>query len=182
MQFAIGSQNVTASDTSCQKDHIAPRLTFPAHWAPLDIKFNADGSSAFITSHGSWDRTAPDGYLLYAIEFSASTGMPVEPPDSTSAVIPIMSNVDNTKCPNGCFRPVGLAFDSKGSLFMTSDSTGEVYIITRTDGKSVEIASPSTTGAPPAVSSKAAASGQDVPSYGGLGAIYAAAVAAFWLF
>jgi sugar lactone lactonase YvrE len=124
----------------------------------------------------------PDGYLLFSIDFSASTGMPVAPSDSTTAIIPIMSNVDNTKCPNGCFRPVGLAFDSKGSLFMTSDSTGEVYVITRTDGKSVEIASPSTSGTPPATTSKAAASRPDVSSYGGIGAIYAAAVAFFWFF
>jgi glucose/arabinose dehydrogenase len=54
VQFAIGSQNATVNDTTCQNNHIAPRLTFPAHWAPLDIKFNANGSTAWITAHGSW--------------------------------------------------------------------------------------------------------------------------------
>jgi glucose/arabinose dehydrogenase len=33
---------------------IAPRLAFPSHTAPLDVKFNADGSAAYITFHGSW--------------------------------------------------------------------------------------------------------------------------------
>jgi sugar lactone lactonase YvrE len=121
----------------------------------------------------------PDGYLLYAIDFDASTGMPTEPADSTTAVIPIMSNVDNTKCPGGCFRPVGLAFDSKGNLFMTSDSTGEVYIITSTDGKSVEVSTPTTSGAPAATSSKAAASGL-VPSFSNLGTLLAALAAGIW--
>jgi hypothetical protein len=49
-----------------------------------------------------------------------------------------MSNQDVTKCPDTCFRPVGLAFDSKGRLFMTSDSTGEIYIITATNGAGVD--------------------------------------------
>lgn len=32
----------------------APRLVFPAHTAPLDIKFKKDGSLAYVTFHGSW--------------------------------------------------------------------------------------------------------------------------------
>jgi glucose/arabinose dehydrogenase len=155
-------------------------LAFPSHWAPLDLKFNAEGTTAWVTSHGSWNKDSPDGYLLYAVGFSPSKGMPTEPADSTKAVIPIMSNVDNSKCPDGCFRPVGLAFDSKGRLFMSSDSTGEIYLITKTDGSSVQSASP-TTGAT-ATSSAAAASGLEVPTIGGLGLVYAAFAAVSWLF
>jgi glucose/arabinose dehydrogenase len=152
-------------------------VTFPAHWAPLDMKFNANGSTAWITAHGSWNRDDPDGYLLYAVAFNAATGMPTEPADSTSAVIPIMSNVDNSKCPDGCFRPVGLAFDRRGRLFMTSDSTGEIYVITRTDGGSVNSATP-TTGSGPAsaTSSRAAAAGLVVPAIGTFGSLFAAVV------
>jgi len=146
-QFAIGSPNDTSNDDICANRRIAPRLTFPAHWAPLDIKFNANGSMAWITSHGSWNRDNPDGYLLYAVAFS--NGMPVEPPNSTTAVIPIMSNPDNSQCPNNCFRPVGLAWDSKGRLFMTSDSTGEVYVVTKSDGSSVNNASPANSSTSP---------------------------------
>jgi sugar lactone lactonase YvrE len=124
----------------------------------------------------------PDGYLLYAVDFSASSGMPAEPADSNTAVIPIMSNVDNSKCPQGCFRPVGIAFDSKGNLFMSSDSTGEIYVITRTDGKSVEVATPTAGGTPAATSSKAAANGWAIPSLGNLGAIYAAAAVVLGVF
>jgi len=50
-QFQIGS---TPDDSKCTGDVVAPRLTFPAHWAPLDIKFNSAGTTAWITSHGSW--------------------------------------------------------------------------------------------------------------------------------
>jgi hypothetical protein len=144
------------------------------------MKFNAEGSTAWVTSHGSWNRDSPDGYLLFAIAFSSSGGNPTEPSDSTKAVIPIMSNVDNSKCPDGCFRPVGLAFDSKGRLFMSSDSTGEIYLITKTDGGSLQSATP-TSGAPAATSSTAAASGLVVPTVSYLGFLYAALAVAFCL-
>jgi hypothetical protein len=72
---------------------------------------------------------------------------------------------------------VGLAFDSKGNLFMTSDSTGEIYVISRTDGKSVEVATPTAGGAPAVTSSKAAAKELSVPSLGNIGAVYAALAA-----
>ena len=34
---------------------------------------------------------------------------------------------------NSCYRPVGLAFDMYGNLWMTSDSTGELYVISRSN-------------------------------------------------
>ena len=51
MQFSI---NTTANDTMCRDNRTAPRLSFQPHMAPLDIKFNDDGSAAWITFHGSW--------------------------------------------------------------------------------------------------------------------------------
>ena len=33
---------------------------------------------------------------------------------------------DLNVCPDACVRPVGLAFDGEGRLFVSSDSTGEV--------------------------------------------------------
>jgi glucose/arabinose dehydrogenase len=53
-QFLMGNENGTNNDTTCAKTTVPPRLTFPSHWAPLDIKFNTKGSVAYITSHGSW--------------------------------------------------------------------------------------------------------------------------------
>lgn len=49
-----------------------------------------------------------------------------------------MGNADLARCPDGCFRPVGLAWDGKGRLWMSSDSTGEVYVVTRSDGRGCE--------------------------------------------
>lgn len=53
-QFAIGSQNDTVNDENCRGEHTAPRLTFQAHMAPLDIKFNTNGAGAWVSFHGSW--------------------------------------------------------------------------------------------------------------------------------
>lgn len=44
----------------------------------------------------------------------------------------MLTNADITACPDGCFRPAGLAFDGSGRLWMTSDSTGEIYVLQRT--------------------------------------------------
>lgn len=129
-QFSM-TTNSTLNDTTCADDYVAPRLTFPAHQAPLDIKFNADGTTAFMTFHGSIDKTNPVGYRISTVAFNAATGEPVEASDSTTALSDIISNPDLASCPGACFRPVGLAWDSQGRLFMSSDSTGEIYVLTQ---------------------------------------------------
>ncbi|KAH8727518.1 soluble quino protein glucose/sorbosone dehydrogenase [Phaeosphaeriaceae sp. PMI808] len=134
--FAIGTQNATLNDTFCQKDRVAPRITFNAHMAPLDIKFNTNGTGAWVSMHGSWNRQVPIGYKLSFIEFD-SNGSPKAAANSTTAAFDVVWNPDLSKCPEKCFRPVGLAWDSQGRLYMSSDTTGEIYVITKTDGSGV---------------------------------------------
>ena len=45
--------NASRFDGLC-KSTIPARLTFQAHMAPLDIKFNNTGKEAWVTFHGSW--------------------------------------------------------------------------------------------------------------------------------
>jgi glucose/arabinose dehydrogenase len=52
-QFVYGTVGGTNTDASCA-DKLAPRLTFPAHTAPIDLKFTATGNALYITFHGSW--------------------------------------------------------------------------------------------------------------------------------
>ena len=75
------------------------------------------------------DRTSPVGYKLSVIPFA--NGEPVAAPDNKTAASDVFVNVDNSKCPRGCFRPVGIALDRQGRLFMSSDSTGEIYVLVR---------------------------------------------------
>lgn len=62
-QITIGSQfyanipagyDVEAADKTCAQDFEPPRVVMPAHTAPLDIKFTANESAAFVSLHGSW--------------------------------------------------------------------------------------------------------------------------------
>ncbi|KAF2448014.1 soluble quino protein glucose dehydrogenase [Karstenula rhodostoma CBS 690.94] len=152
-QVAIGEQNSSLNDTFCRDDRIPPRLTFQAHQAPLDIKFNPNGTAAWVTFHGSWNRDEPIGYKLSYIAFDGA-GAPVANATSNSSTIDIFSNSDLSKCPDECVRPVGLAWDSEGRLFMSSDATGEIWVVTREDGSSAEDASPSS-GLPPSVTESA---------------------------
>lgn len=88
------------------------------------------------------DRTDPAGYKLSTVEFA--NGAPVAPSTSNTSYTDILANEDNSKCPAACFRPVGLAWDSSGNLFMSSDSTGEIYLIRRADGSPTNSSLPST--------------------------------------
>lgn len=40
-----------------------------------------------------------------------------------------MTNQNVGSCPNNCFRPVSVAVDAKGRVFMSSDTTGEIYVL-----------------------------------------------------
>ncbi|KAI9860384.1 MAG: hypothetical protein M1824_003159 [Vezdaea acicularis] len=128
-QFVVDGPNTTIDDDFCARNYIPPRLSFQAHMAPIDIKFTADASQAFISFHGSWDRTFPVGYKVSLISFS--NGNPTAPSTSTTAATDILSNPDLSKCPEACFRPTGLVFDSTGRLFVASDATGEIFVVAK---------------------------------------------------
>ncbi|KAL8780705.1 MAG: hypothetical protein Q9213_006351 [Squamulea squamosa] len=151
-QFAMGDQNNTINDTFCA-GRTPPRLTFQAHMAPLDIKFNNSAAEAWVTFHGSWDRTNPVGYKLSVIPFA--NGEPVAAPDNKTAAIDVLVNTDNSKCPRGCFRPVGIAFDQHGRLFISSDSTGEIYVVVKDQTPQGTTGSTSGSAATPAASTAA---------------------------
>lgn len=152
-QFSIGDEDGD-SDKKCRDDFVAPRLSFQAHMAPLDIKFNKDGSEAYVTFHGSCksnrrvlrrlgdpkphvlipfkgNRDEPVGYKISSIAFK--DGQPTAKSDSMSATKDILKTKDLSECPDRCFRPVGMAWDSKDRLFFSSDATGEIFVLQRSD-------------------------------------------------
>lgn len=133
-QFAFDEtadlNNGNRSDSFCATSAVPPRLVFQAHMAPLDLKFNNSGRDGWITFHGSWDRQQPVGYKLSLVQFNAN-GDPVQPSNSTIAAVDIVSNQNNADCPNNCLRPVAMAFDTRGRIFMSSDASGEIYLVSR---------------------------------------------------
>ena len=85
------------------------------------------------------------GYKVSVVPWA--NGEPLAASTDKNAVVDILSNHDTTVCdlPGSvpCFRPVGLAWDSQGRLFVSSDQTGEIYAIMRDDGTSVMNTNPS---------------------------------------
>ena len=69
--------------------------------------------------------------MLSLVKFDATSGQPVDPPTSNTSATTIFANSNNTACPDACFRPTGLAFDKQGRLFMASDASGEIYVVTQ---------------------------------------------------
>ncbi|KAI1881115.1 hypothetical protein JX265_001355 [Neoarthrinium moseri] len=166
-QMVVGSQfpqnqSDSLNDTTCNEDRVSPRLTWQAHTAPLDIKFHPDGSEAYVSFHGSWNRENPTGYMLASVAFS--NGQPVESATSTTSLRNILSNPDNSKCPDECFRPVSLALDSQNRLFMSSDTTGEIYVLAKAEMSATGGSDPSASGT--LVSPSATGSG-NAGGYGG---------------
>ncbi|KAG9097319.1 hypothetical protein FRC07_010805 [Ceratobasidium sp. 392] len=152
-QFSIRNPGPGVQDDNwCGTDanNIKPRLSMQAHSAPLDIVFYRAPSNtsegydtarryavntswdgdAFVSFHGSWNRDPPTGYRIVRIPFSNSS--PTAAPDSRTGYEDLVAVPDVTKCPGGCIRPVGLAFDRLGRLFVSSDTTGEVFMIENT--------------------------------------------------
>ncbi|KAK5558808.1 hypothetical protein LTR46_002997 [Exophiala xenobiotica] len=147
-QYAIdassASNNQNRTDAYCAQQ-LRARLVFQAHMAPLDIKFNNSGTEAWVTFHGSWDRTQPVGYKVSVVEFKQN-GEPVDALQSKTAARDVFANQDHSKCPDDCFRPAGLAVDSQGRIYVSSDASGEVYLISRASGATIP--GPSSTGSP----------------------------------
>lgn len=114
------------TDEYCQSHTVAPVITLDAHLAPLDIDFLDDGSAAFISMHGSWNRKPGVGYRVSRIRFSH--GFPEKGSRSRDAEEWVLWDVGG-KCPKGvCFRPVGILVVG-GRLFVTSDDTGELFVL-----------------------------------------------------
>lgn len=128
-QFSIDrtGQKLTVDDATCNSQRVKPRLTFQSHSAPLDIKFGQDGQTAYVSFHGSWNSPNPVGYKVSSISFA--NGQPVAASDSTTAAIDLFRNQDLSDCPGACFRPVGLVVDSRGNIWVSSDATGEIWLL-----------------------------------------------------
>ncbi|KAM0250200.1 hypothetical protein ACHAQJ_008743 [Trichoderma viride] len=134
-QFAADGAPSNVTDENCNTDHVPPRIAFQAHSAPLDIKFTANASEAFLSFHGSWNREDPTGYRIVSLAFG-SDSQPTALQNSTDAITDIITNANLSNCPDQCFRPVGLAWDSTGRLWFSSDATGEIFVLEQTNSSS----------------------------------------------
>ena len=98
---------------------------FQAHSAPLGLAFlqntaapAAYGQGAVIAFHGSWNRSTKTGYKVVYVPFSGPApvaGLPVD----------LVTGWSDGVCDWG--RPVGVAVDGTGNLFISDDLSGTIY-------------------------------------------------------
>ncbi|CAK7243490.1 MAG: hypothetical protein STHCBS139747_005015 [Sporothrix thermara] len=158
-QFSM-TQNSTLNDTTCAADFVGPTLTFDAHASPQDLLFATDGTAAYVALHGSdADSGVETGYAVGSIAFDNSTGLPTAASSSTSFLTSILANSDISKCPDDCFRPVGLAWDAAGRLYVSSDTTGEIYVLSRSSSSSGTLVTTTAAASTATPTSTAAAAG-----------------------
>ncbi|KAK1826446.1 hypothetical protein QBC39DRAFT_364318 [Podospora conica] len=133
------SPNSTYNDASCNKDAIAPRLSFQAHSAPIWNTFDKDAKNMYVTFHGSWNRKPATGFKVVQIPFTQladGSYDPVAPADSRTGYKDIWWNNNPGSCTtNGltnsnCIRLTASAWDPAGrGLFVASDNSNEGEVV-----------------------------------------------------
>lgn len=122
----------------------------------------------------SADKSNPVGYSIGQVAFDSETGMPTEASDSTTAIVSVIRNADDSSCPSSCLRPVGMAIDSEGRLFFSSDATGEIYVLVKSSATTGTSSSTETgTMVTPTATKKSAAGTLGISRVGGFVVIMA---------
>ena len=112
-----------------------PLVTFPAHWAPLQMAFYAGDQfpakyrgGAFVAFHGSWNRAPKPqkGYNVAFVPFDAKGG----PAGGYEVFADGFAGKDEVLTPGDArFRPGGLAVGPDGSLYVADTERGRVWRI-----------------------------------------------------
>lgn len=121
------------------KKAIPPDYALGPHVAALGLAFNSSSAfparyanGAFVGEHGSWDRTVPSGYQVAFVPFK--NGKPTGKPETF--VGGFLTENNETRG-----RPVGVAFDNSGALFVADDVGNAVWRIAATkSGKGTRVA------------------------------------------
>ena len=107
---------------------IPPDYALSSHVAPLGLAFYTGTSlpqayqgGAFVSEHGSWDRTPLNGYKVVYVPFA--DGKPSGP--AQDVVTGFLTSDDHARG-----RPVGLAVDTTGALLIADDLGDKVWRVT----------------------------------------------------
>lgn len=103
-------------------DYVAPAYNFPAHTAPLGMRFIRNNKrlkgSILVASHGSWNRSVPTGYKVIRLEMK--DGKVQKASDFLSGFL-VKSHISG--------RPVDVLELADGSILVSDDDNGKVYRI-----------------------------------------------------
>ena len=119
-------------DDRC-KGVLEPKVQMQAHSAPLGLAFY-EGSqfpaeyqnNIFVAFHGSWNRSVPTGYKVVRVKLDDKG----QPTGGAQDFITGWLAPGETKHGRWMGRPVGIAFGSDGSMYLSDDSAGVIYRIT----------------------------------------------------
>jgi len=112
-------------DRPCS-EFTGPAWTFPAHVAPLGIRFYRGNQfpegyrgQLFVAQHGSWNRSKPQGYRLVLVKFQ--NGRP--------AADEVFADGWLSAGGKASGRPVDILELADGSLLVSDDQSGALYRI-----------------------------------------------------
>jgi glucose/arabinose dehydrogenase len=111
---SFGKRDQAFCDTT-----VDPTVSMQAHSAPLGLRWGPDGA-LYVAFHGSWNRTVPTGYKVVRIEKKEGEGYVVKDY--------ITGWLEGTK---SWGRPVDVIFDADGNLYISDDSAGIVYRLSK---------------------------------------------------
>jgi glucose/arabinose dehydrogenase len=126
---------ITKTDSDKVKKMVEPAALFQAHSAPMAIQFlNSSFPSKYrngiiMAVHGSWNRTVMTGHKLIYMDLS-------NPQDTTVNFISNFCTGFLTDSFNSTrwARPVGLAVDNSGNIYMGSDDINRFIMVIYPDG------------------------------------------------
>jgi glucose/arabinose dehydrogenase len=129
----VPDSNFTKSgDTRCESI-IEPEVQMQAHSAPLGLAFYQGSmfppdyrDRIFVAFHGSWNRSVPTGYKVVSVKIDAKG----QPQGGAQDFITGWLAPNETKRGRWMGRPVGIAFGSDGSMYLSDDAGGVIYRIT----------------------------------------------------
>ncbi len=111
----------------------APVAAYPSHWAPNDLEFyngrnfpSAYQGGAFITFHGSWNRS-PGPQAGFNVVFQ-----PMKNGKANGGYIVFADGFTGGNNAKPAFRPMAVAASPDGSLYITDDTKGRIWRVTYT--------------------------------------------------
>lgn len=116
------------------KEYTKPLMGLPAHWAPNDLLFYTGNqfperyqNGAFVAFHGSTNRTPypQAGYIIAFIPFENG-----RPTGSWEVFADGFAKTDTiASMPDAKYRPMGLAQDKDGALYISESKEGRIWKI-----------------------------------------------------
>ena len=123
---------LTAEDSARVQSMIYPAALLQAHSAPMAIQFSNPSfppplrDGAFVVLRGSWNRSLPTGYKVVFLKFNG------EQDTTAEYVTDVVTGFQPAESSSKAFvwgRPVGLAADLRGNLYLGSDDITQFIAI-----------------------------------------------------